>query len=145
MKLLHDLLDRLHEAMHWDEDRFYEGTTAAEAFTLKHGIAQDFAHVFITASRSLGVPARFVAGYYCGEPENGRAAGHAWAEAFVPDLGWVAFDAANGMCATDAHARVAVGLDHLGAAAVRGMRYGGGAETLTVDIRVDQASRQTQS
>ena len=72
-------------------------------------------------------------------------AGHAWAEAFVPDLGWVAFDPANGICATDAHARVAVGLDHLGAAPVRGMRYGGGTETLAVDIHVDQASRQTQS
>jgi transglutaminase-like putative cysteine protease len=35
---------------------------------------------------------------------------------FVPDLGWVAFDAANGICATDAHVRVAVGLDYLGAA-----------------------------
>jgi transglutaminase-like putative cysteine protease len=27
----------------------------------------------------------------------------------VPTLGWVAFDAANGLCATDAHVRVAVG------------------------------------
>jgi hypothetical protein len=40
---------------------------------------------------------------------------------------------------------VAVGLDHLGAAPVRGTRYGGGTETLAVDIQVDQASRQTQS
>ena len=72
-------------------------------------------------------------------------AGHAWAEAFVPDLGWVAFDPTNGICATDAHVRVAVGLDYLGAAPVRGTRYGGGGETLTVTVHVDQAQRQSQS
>ena len=63
-------------------------------------------------------------------------AGHAWAEAFVPGLGWVAFDAANGICATDAHVRVAVGLDYLGAAPVRGTRYGGAGETLAVSVQV---------
>ena len=73
-----------------------------------------------------------------------QEAGHAWAEAHVPDLGWVAFDPANGMCATDAHVRVAVGLDYLGAAPVRGTRHGGGDETLAVAVRVDQAARQVQ-
>ena len=66
------------------------------------------------------------------------AAGHAWAEASVPDLGWVAFDPANGFCPTDAHVRVAIGLDSLGAAPVRGMRYGPGSETLAVAIKVGQ-------
>jgi transglutaminase-like putative cysteine protease len=47
-------------------------------------------------------------------------------------------------CTTDAHARVAIGLDYLGAAPVRGTRYGGGMETLTVSVKVDQAGRQGQ-
>ena len=46
---------------------------------------------------------------------------------------------ANGICTTDAHARVAIGLDYLGAAPVRGTRYGGGMETLTVAVKVEQA------
>jgi transglutaminase-like putative cysteine protease len=146
LKPLHRLLDRLHEEMLLDPDPTYVATTAAEAFAAKHGICQDFAHIFIAASRSLGIPARYVGGYFCrDEGVSTPDAGHAWAEAFVPDLGWVAFDPANGMCATDAYARVAVGLDHLGAAPARGMRYGGGTETLAVNIHVDQASRQTQS
>ena len=74
-----------------------------------------------------------------------QEAGHAWAEAFVPDLGWVAFDAANGICATDAHVRVAVGLDYLGAAPVRGTRFGGGGEALDVAVRVSEAGGQRQS
>ena len=49
-------------------------------------------------------------------------AGHAWAEAYVDDLGWVGFDPTNGICTTDAHVRVAIGLDYLGAAPVRGTR-----------------------
>ena len=74
-----------------------------------------------------------------------QEAGHAWAEAHVPDFGWVAFDPANGICATDAHIRVAVGLDYLGAAPVRGTRYGGGGEQLSVTVVVDQAQRQMQN
>ena len=94
-------------------------------------MCQDLSHIFIAAARSLGIPARYVGGYF--HRNDGvieQDAGHAWAEAFVPDLGWVAFDTANGISATDAHVRVAVGLDYLGAAPVRGMRYGGGGETL---------------
>ena len=64
--------------------------------------------------------------------------GHAWAEAFVPGLGWVGFDAVNCICPTDAYVRVAIGLDALGAAPVRGTRYGAGDETLAVAIKVDQ-------
>jgi len=74
-----------------------------------------------------------------------QQAGHAWAEAFIADFGWVAFDPANGICTTDAHVRVAVGLDYLGAAPVRGTRYGGGAETLAVSVVIDQAQRQMQN
>jgi transglutaminase-like putative cysteine protease len=77
-----------------------------------------------------------------------QEAGHAWAEAYVPDFGWIAFDAANGICATDAHVRVAVGLDYLGAAPVRGTRFGGGGEALDVAVRVSEVGggqRQSQS
>ena len=112
----------------------------------KRGVCQDYAHIFIACARSGGVPARFVAGHFLrSDGMVNQQAGHAWAEAFVPDLGWVGFDPANGICTTDAHARVAIGLDYLGAAPVRGTRYGGGKETLSVAVKVDQAGRQGQS
>jgi len=56
----------------------------------------------------------------------------------VPDLGWVGFDPSIGFCPTDAHVRIAIGLDALGAAPVRGTLLGGGGETLMVAITVDQ-------
>ncbi len=124
----------------------HSATTAADAFARKRGSAQDLAHIFIAAARSLGIPARYIGGYFRrDESEGGRDAGHAWAEAFVPELGWIAFDAANGMCATDAHVRVAVGLDQLGASPLRGTCHGGAGEVRTVKVIVDQAGQQSQN
>jgi transglutaminase-like putative cysteine protease len=146
LNVLHVMLERLHNDMSYDTVPTQVSTPAAEAFALKRGVCQDLTHVFIAAARSLEIPARYVGGYF--HRDDGvidQEAGHAWAEAFVPELGWVAFDAANGLCATDAHVRVAVGLDYLSAAPLRGTRYGGAGEVLSVKIRVDQAMQQTQN
>jgi transglutaminase-like putative cysteine protease len=144
--LLHLILERVHRDMTYDTDPTHAATTAAQAFALGRGVCQDLTHAFIAAARSLGIPVRCVGGYF--HRDDGvrdQDAGHAWAEAFVPELGWVAFDPANGLCATDAHVRVAVGLDYLGAAPLRGTRYGGAGEALAVKVRVDQAARQSQN
>ena len=127
-----------YEEMDHDGDDAEGAANAAEAFARKTGPSRDLTHIFIGAARALGIPARYVGGYYCSDDGAAQAAGHAWAEALVPDLGWIAFDPANGFCPTDAHVRVAIGLDALGAAPVRGMRYGPGAETLEVAIKVGQ-------
>ncbi|MEN3351438.1 MAG: hypothetical protein V7632_5073, partial [Bradyrhizobium sp.] len=142
---LHALMVQIYEHMAFDEDPTTSATSASEAFALKRGVCQDYAHILIACARAGGVPARFVSGHFLrSDGMVNQQAGHAWAEAFVPNLGWVGFDAANGVCTTDAHARVAIGLDYLGAAPVRGTRYGGGAETLTVAVKVDQAGRPGQ-
>jgi transglutaminase-like putative cysteine protease len=143
---LHGLMLQINDHMTFDEDPTNSGTSAVEAFAFKRGVCQDYAHIFIACARSAGVPARFVSGHFLrSDDQVHQQAGHAWAEAFVPDLGWIGFDPANAICTTDAHARVAIGLDYLGAAPVRGTRYGGGTETLTVAVRVDQVGRQGQS
>ena len=146
LAVLHALLSHIHGEMKYDTDPTHTATTAAEAFTLKRGVCQDLTHVFIASARYLDIPARYVGGYF--HRADGvvqQDAGHAWAEAYIPSVGWVAFDPANGICATDAHVRVAVGLDYLGAAPVRGARRGGGSESMAVKVLVDQAARQVQS
>ncbi|MCB1413857.1 MAG: transglutaminase family protein [Xanthobacteraceae bacterium] len=146
IRLLHALMVRLKMEMTFDPDPTHPGTTASEAFALRRGVCQDYAHIFIACARKAGIPARFVSGHF--HRSDGivhQEAGHAWAEGHVPGLGWIGFDPANGICTTEAHVRVAVGLDYLGAAPVRGTRYGGGTETLDVAVTVDQARRQTQS
>lgn len=145
LKILHDLLERLHGEMAFDNTPTEATTPAVEAFALRRGVCQDLTHIYIAATRSLGIPARYIGGHF--HRDDGvteQEAGHAWAEAFVPGLGWVAFDTANGLCATDAHVRVAVGLDYLGAAPVRGSRYGGGGEALDVSVHVNRIGGQSQ-
>ena len=136
---LHLLLHRLHAEMTYDLALTNTPMNAAQAFGIKRGVCRDLTHIFIAAARSFAVPARYVAGYMqLADGTVAQEAGHAWAEAFVPDLGWVGFDPANGICPTEAYVRVAIGLDALGAAPVRGTRYGTGAESLEVAIRIDQ-------
>jgi transglutaminase-like putative cysteine protease len=145
LAILHLITRRLNTEIVYDVTPTGTTTTAAETFSLRRGVCQDLAHIFIAAARSLDIPARYVGGHF--RRNDGvitQEAGHAWAEAFVPELGWVAFDPTNGICATEAHVRVAVGLDYLGAAPVRGSRSGGGTETLSVAVHIDQAGQQSQ-
>ena len=146
LTLLHALMAALNRGIAFDTDPTHAATTAAEAFSLRRGVCQDITHIFVAAVRALGVPARYVGGHFHrADGVISQEAGHAWAEAYVEDLGWVGFDPTNGICTTDAHVRVAVGLDYLGAAPVRGTRFGGSGETLTVAVRVDQARQQAQT
>lgn len=143
LSMLHALLDNLSETVVYDTDPTHVHTTAAEAFALKRGVCQDISHIFIACARGLGIPARYVSGYFHrADGMNDQQAGHAWAEAYVEGLGWIGFDATNGMCPTDAHLRVAVGLDYLSAAPVRGSRIGGDGEGLDVRIRIQQGLGQ---
>ena len=146
LALLHGLMNALNDEMKFDTDPTHSATTAAEAFALRRGVCQDLTHIFIAAARQLGIPARYVGGhFYRVDGVTAQEAGHAWVEAYVEHLGWVGFDPTNGIGITEAHVRVAIGLDYLGAAPVRGTRYGGGGETLKVAVHVDQARQQTQS
>ena len=146
LSLLHDLMVALNREIAFDTDPTHAATTAVQAFTLRRGVCQDITHIFVAASRALGVPARYIGGHFHrADGVTAQEAGHAWAEAYVENLGWVGFDPTNGICITESHVRVAVGLDYLGAAPVRGTRFGGGGETLTVAVRVDQARQQAQT
>lgn len=146
LPLLHGLMMALNREMTFDTDPTHPATTAAEAFALRRGVCQDLTHIFIAAARHYGVPARYVAGHlYRIDGVTAQGAGHAWAEAYVEHLGWVGFDPTNGIGTTEAYVRVAIGLDYLGAAPVRGTRYGGSGETLKVAVHVEQARQQAQN
>lgn len=146
---LHALTRLLGGRMRFDAIGTAVGRSAADALGQGHGVCQDFAHVFCAAARLLDIPARYVSGHLFrrGERDGGsgeQPAAHAWAEAYVEGLGWVGFDAANGICPDDAYVRVAVGLDYGEAAPLSGARTGGGAERMDVAVTVSQAGGQQQ-
>lgn len=143
---LHALLAGLNRDIEFDTCATDATVSAARAFALKRGVCQDMAHLFIASARSLGVPARYISGHLLrADGATEQEAAHAWAEAWVEDLGWVGFDPANGVSPTAAYVRVAVALDYLGAAPVRGASYGGGGERLSVHVRTRQSQGQSQS
>jgi len=101
------------------------------------GSAADMTHAFIACCRHLGVPARYVSGYVY-SPKNGGAARmdmHAWTEAWVTDR-WRSFDVAVDFPIGENHIKIAVGADYLDACPVRGVRTGGGIETLLAQASV---------
>jgi len=143
---LHRLAESLSRRMRFDTEATAVETTAEEAYAAGHGVCQDFAHMFIAAARRLEIPARYISGHlFRRDGAHVQEASHAWAEAFVAELGWVAFDAANGICADDAYVRVACGLDYRDAAPVAGARSGGGMEALSVEVHVRDGRVQGQT
>jgi transglutaminase-like putative cysteine protease len=146
LKTMHELVRRIYYDFIFDPDPNTPAMNAAECMAKKRGVCQDYAQVFIACARHLKIPARYVSGYFLrADGKVEQEAGHAWAEACLPNQGWLAFDPANGISATDAHVRVAAALDSLGAAPVRGLRFGGTGEQLSVAVHVDQSQRQSQN
>ena len=146
LEMLHCLLVGIYSAITFDTAPTNSATAAIEAFKLKRGVCQDLTHIFIACARHLGVPARYVGGYLLrNDGVTQQEAGHAWAEAHIEGLDWIGFDPANGICPTEGHVRVAVGLDYLGAAPIRGTRQGGADEQMQVAVQINQARSQWQN
>lgn len=148
LDVLHGLMGAVHETLAVDTKSAGSETTAAEALAARRGDARAFAHVFIACARHLDIPARYVNGFFMNaESAVGQSSDHAWAEAFVPDIGWIGFDPVNDICPQEAHVRIACGLDYLGAAPVRAACVGGMGEAPTMIVRAGekQGKRQSQS
>ncbi len=141
---MHRLMGEIHRVMAFDPFQTDDPDSAAEAFALQRGRARDFAHIFIACARVLGAPARFVGGYLVAEEAGGEPGTHAWAEAHVPKLGWVAFDPTACICADPRYVRVAVGFDARDGDFVRAA-HGMSDDTVESVVRVEQARFQTQA
>jgi transglutaminase-like putative cysteine protease len=118
-------------------------TTAFEVFESRRGVCQDFANLMICMSRLLQVPARYRMGYiFTGADYENKVqseASHAWVETYVPRVGWHGFDPTNGREVGSEHVRVACGRDYRDATPTSGTIYrGGGMETLTISVRVEE-------
>jgi transglutaminase-like putative cysteine protease len=140
---LHRLMAALNETLPYRPDETDAASSAIEAFALRRGRARDFAHIFIACARWRAIPARFVVGYRVGD-ESKEAGAHEWAEAHIPDFGWIAFDATAPVCPDDRYVRVAVGFDGQDGAMTRSA-HRGGEETVEAAIRVEQAQAQSQA
>jgi transglutaminase-like putative cysteine protease/predicted glutamine amidotransferase len=118
-------------------------TTPFDVYASRKGVCQDFANLFITLARLLGIPARYRMGYiYTGANYENKIqsdASHAWAEVYIPYIGWRGFDPTNGCQVNQDHIRVACGRNYLDSTPTSGTIYrGGGKESLRVQVMMSE-------
>lgn len=135
---LHELMSAVHDAVRYGVGTSHPEWNAEEVLAHGAGVCQDHSHVFLSAARHIGFPARYVSGYLMLDDRVDQDAMHAWAEVHIDGLGWVGFDPANGISPDTRYVRVATGLDYEEAAPVTGTRIGGSGEALDVQIEVAQ-------
>ncbi|MDQ3329824.1 MAG: transglutaminase family protein [Planctomycetota bacterium] len=137
-----ELTTRLHTDFAYDPCATTVQTSVAEAFGLKRGVCQDFAHVQIACLRSLGLAARYVSGYLRTIPPPGQPrlvgadASHAWVSVFCGPAGWLAFDPTNDLVPSTDHVTIAWGRDYGDVTPVRGLFVGGGHHEMSVSVDV---------
>lgn len=114
-------------------------TTLTEIWKLKAGVCQDFAHILTEMLRLIRIPARYVSGYICTDKNGmrGEGATHAWAEAYIPDYGWLGIDPTNNIIANENHIRLAVGRNFMDCSPVKGVYKGSSGHRLEVSVVMD--------
>ncbi len=109
----------IHRDFRYDTKATDVQTSPAEAFSLRRGVCQDFAHVMIAGLRGLGVPAAYVSGFLRTTPPPGKPrlegadAMHAWVRVWCGQhMGWLEFDPTNAIIAGADHIAIGHGRDY---------------------------------
>ncbi len=131
------LARRVVEAVPYRSGATSVHSSALDALEAGGGVCQDQAHVFIAACRAHGIPARYVSGYFY-SPEATSLASHAWADLCVDidERRWLSVDVTHVCLMDERHVRLAVGPDYAACPPIRGVRAGGGHESMRVSVRI---------
>lgn len=120
-------------------------TPLSKIYSERKGVCQDFAHLAIGALRRRGIPARYVSGYLETLPPPGQKklqgadASHAWYSVFDAQHGWFDFDPTNNKRPDHQYITTAWGRDYADVTPIKGVVYGGGTHTLTVEVDVTRS------
>jgi transglutaminase-like putative cysteine protease len=113
------------------------GTLLDEIIENRHGVCQDFSHLFIAIARKNGIPTRYVSGYlHQGDGFFGDSQMHSWVEAFVPNVGWMGFDPTNNLLVNHNHIKVSHGKDYNDCAPLKGIIYTSGKNETKYSVEV---------
>ncbi|MCU1454909.1 MAG: transglutaminase protein [Acidimicrobiales bacterium] len=136
--------DAVELASGWVRDRLvYEkgsttvATSPIDAWRAGHGVCQDFVQLTLVLLRGMGVPARYVSGYFhpqpdaaIGDPVSGDS--HAWCEAWTGS--WHPFDPTNAINVGHRHVIVARGREYRDVTPIKGIYSGAPSSTTTVGV-----------
>lgn len=124
------MMNELYESFSYVQGITGINTTAEEAFSLKKGVCQDYAHILLSLCRLERIPCRYAAGMIPGE-----GASHAWTEIY--DSGeWIAIDPTHNRICDDTYIKISSGRDAKDCAMNQGVFTGGGKQTQEVKVIV---------
>ncbi len=126
------LMNHLYENFTYETGSTNINTTAEEAWQQKKGVCQDYAHILIALCHMAKIPARYVAGMVAGEGFS-----HAWVE-ILSDGVWHAIDPTHACLALDNYIKISVGRDAKDCMINKGIVKGGGVQTQTVKVLVEE-------
>jgi transglutaminase-like putative cysteine protease len=112
--------------------------TPAETLLKKSGSCRDMATLLLEALRALGFPARFASGYlHCRASEAGHASTHAWAEVYLPEIGWIGYDATSGELTSANHVVTGVSNHPRGVMPITGSFFGDAKNYVEMKVSVE--------
>lgn len=141
-----DLIGRIFKEFTYDKTATSIDTPVHQVLANRKGVCQDFAHLTISAFRSMGLAARYVSGYLETLPPPGKQklvgadASHAWLSLYVPNMSWVDLDPTNNLIPGERHVTLAWGRDYGDVTPVKGVVMGGGTHDLSVAVDVSQST-----
>ena len=103
------------------------------------GSCRDLAVLFCAACRVVGLASRFVSGYECVRSNGPDSYMHAWAEVYLPGIGWRGYDPSRGLAVSNGHIAVAAGFDPDLAAPVAGWYSGEAKSRIEASLIVEVA------
>lgn len=140
-----ELTERIFADFKYDSQATHVNTPTDEAFKLRRGVCQDFAHIQIACLRSIGLPAQYVSGYLRTHPPEGQPKligadqSHAWVAAYCgPQFGWIDLDPTNHRLCDHDHIPIARGRDYDDVVPIRGVFLGGGKHQINVSVTVEE-------
>lgn len=138
-----------HEALTYQPGATHVGAEVETVLAGGAGVCQDFVHLGLSLYRSMGIPARYVSGYFYavdvaggGAPEDEEIAvqTHAWLEVAVPGWGWWALDPTNLLPAGERHVKIGHGRDYDDVLPLRGVYYGTSQHRLSVEVGMSRGT-----
>jgi transglutaminase-like putative cysteine protease len=128
-----------HESLRYIRGVTSVHTSANEAYADGAGVCQDFAHLALALAKSVGLPSRYVSGYFhpeedatIGEEVHGES--HAWVEVWTGK--WWGYDPTNDCPVGERHIALGRGRDYADVPPVKGIYAGNAENTMRVIVRM---------
>ncbi|HEX4979614.1 MAG TPA: transglutaminase family protein [Acidimicrobiales bacterium] len=140
-------------ALTYEAGATYVGVDVEDVLAGRAGVCQDYAHLAIAMCRSRGIPARYVSGYMftVSDATGEDAAGdvvtvqtHAWFEAAVPGVGWIALDPTNRQQVAERHVKIGHGRDYDDVLPLRGVFSGATDASVSAVVEIRRATPGTR-